>query len=244
MNIEPKPNPYFFETIDLTGTINKDQTFEVIFGIFGQKTIYLEYLINALAKAGENGFTYARGKATILRIYQVFENQPDKLLYDPQHIIIPAVINKKFNVYYNEPVECVELEFLSPTRLFFYGEPVHIEKFNIRRFFEILITRVQTIYYYHERKDFRELYPIDHIYEIIKTIKVYDQQIEHFNFTRYSNRQEKHIELNGFVGKVILMGKGLNALMPYLIVGEQIHLGRATVMGLGKYKLNCINLNN
>lgn len=57
---------------------------------------------------------------------------------------------------------------------------------------------------------------------------------------RYSSTQNEKLPLGGLVGNTILMGpnKALKTLLPLLQLGEQLHIGKETVMGLGRYRLS------
>lgn len=57
--------------------------------------------------------------------------------------------------------------------------------------------------------------------------------------SRRSNRQQRKIELYGLQGDIHLSGdaKTINSLLPALQLGEQLHIGKNTTMGLGQYQL-------
>lgn len=56
---------------------------------------------------------------------------------------------------------------------------------------------------------------------------------------RHSGTQNQKLPLGGLIGSATLSGpaEALQALMPLLQLGEQLHMGKETVMGLGRYKL-------
>lgn len=56
---------------------------------------------------------------------------------------------------------------------------------------------------------------------------------------RRSNRQQRKMELYGLQGDIHLSGdaKTINNLLPALRLGEQLHIGKNTTMGLGQYQL-------
>lgn len=56
---------------------------------------------------------------------------------------------------------------------------------------------------------------------------------------RRSNRQQRKMELYGLQGDIHLTGKPqtLKRLMPALLLGEYLHIGKNTTMGLGQYQL-------
>ena len=81
-------------------------------------------------------------------------------------------------------------------------------------------------------------YSDDDYQEYIRNISVYDNRLRIFECARYSSRQDRIINLDGFSGRVVLTGRGLDYLAPYLAAGEYLRVGHAAVMGLGQYRLN------
>jgi hypothetical protein len=62
------------------------------------------------------------------------------------------------------------------------------------------------------------------------------------DISRYSNTQQKHLPLGGLLGRSVLTGpsSALKTLLPLLRLGEQLHIGKETVFGLGQYQLQPI----
>ncbi len=53
---------------------------------------------------------------------------------------------------------------------------------------------------------------------------------------RYSSRQKTKMKLGGLIGMVTFKGD-LTPFMPYLVLGQHIHVGQGTTFGLGKYEI-------
>lgn len=56
------------------------------------------------------------------------------------------------------------------------------------------------------------------------------------DWTRYSSRQKQEMTLGGVVGRWLLRGD-LSPLMPWLELGQWLHLGKNATMGMGGYQL-------
>ncbi|MEX1167867.1 MAG: CRISPR system precrRNA processing endoribonuclease RAMP protein Cas6 [Hydrogenophaga sp.] len=68
-----------------------------------------------------------------------------------------------------------------------------------------------------------------------------DTQAMHWHdISRYSNTQQKHLPLGGLLGHAVLTGpdSALKTLLPLLRLGEQLHIGKETVFGLGRYHIH------
>jgi hypothetical protein len=62
------------------------------------------------------------------------------------------------------------------------------------------------------------------------------------DIARYSGTQQGKLPLGGLMGSATLHGpaQALATLLPLLQRGEQLHVGKETVMGLGRYQLGAI----
>jgi hypothetical protein len=55
------------------------------------------------------------------------------------------------------------------------------------------------------------------------------------DWERYSQRQNTRMKMGGFIGKITFEGE-LCEFMPFIKLGEYLHIGKETVFGLGKYE--------
>lgn len=58
------------------------------------------------------------------------------------------------------------------------------------------------------------------------------------DWTRYSSRQRTRMQMGGIVGEFTLDLDGLEAWWPLVWLGQWIHVGKQTSMGLGQYRLD------
>ncbi|PUE11557.1 hypothetical protein B9Z51_04525 [Limnohabitans sp. T6-5] len=65
------------------------------------------------------------------------------------------------------------------------------------------------------------------------------RQLQWHDIQRHSGPQNQKLPLGGLIGSASLSGPtaDLQALLPLLQMGEQLHIGKETVMGLGRYRL-------
>ncbi len=69
--------------------------------------------------------------------------------------------------------------------------------------------------------------------EAVKTVR---KDLVWVDWERYSSRQDARMKLGGFTGMIEFEGD-LTEFMPYLRVGEIVHIGKATSFGLGKFRI-------
>jgi hypothetical protein len=71
----------------------------------------------------------------------------------------------------------------------------------------------------------------------IDQITLEAERLQWAEWTRYSSRQRTLMQLGGVFGTLRLSGPGLPALWPLLVLGQWLHVGKATSFGLGCYRI-------
>jgi hypothetical protein len=134
------------------------------------------------------------------------------------------------------PAGPVRVELLTPLRLKVSDDLVTPERLRFRDFYSALLRRVSLLSYFHTEApletDFRGL---------VQAAQAVDWQATDLrwqDWTRYSSRQDTLLQMGGLVGTLWLPTVGLEAFWPYLWVGQWTHVGKAAVMGLGRYRLS------
>ncbi len=126
----------------------------------------------------------------------------------------------------------LNLLFLTPTRLK-YGERLTPQlEFHI--LVRNLLRRVSLLSYFHweEELDF----DFKGLIEDSKNVRVLRSDLKWYDWERYSNRQEVRMKMGGFIGPVVFEGD-FSPFIPFLFLGEYVHVGKGTSFGLGKYKI-------
>jgi hypothetical protein len=98
-----------------------------------------------------------------------------------------------------------------------------------------LLSRVSSLSYFHCQQpfevDFREL--IDRAGQV----KLTQSDIYWQDWQRHSKRQEKRIKMGGLMGRVVYQGD-LADYLPLLMLGQWLHVGKGTVFGNGRLRIN------
>jgi CRISPR/Cas system endoribonuclease Cas6 (RAMP superfamily) len=69
-----------------------------------------------------------------------------------------------------------------------------------------------------------------------KEITVQKENLTWFDWERYSNRQETKMKMGGFIGSITFQGN-FQTFLPFVLLGEYVHVGKGTSFGLGKYEI-------
>jgi hypothetical protein len=72
--------------------------------------------------------------------------------------------------------------------------------------------------------------------EAATAIQVKRQDLYWYNVPRFSQRQQRKMKLGGLIGSITYQGE-LAPFVPWLNLGEALHLGSLTSFGFGKYQL-------
>jgi CRISPR-associated endoribonuclease Cas6 len=137
--------------------------------------------------------------------------------------------------------QALELIIKSPLSIKHKGKVLHHNNFDVPAMLNNLIRRIKTlsIFYGEELCADTE----QNWRESIKNVEVAKQHLTQVKWYRYSFAQKKQIPMQGVKGSIILTGIGLVNLLPLLQLGEQLHIGKGSLMGLGQYKLSNTELN-
>jgi hypothetical protein len=218
---------------------NPGETLEFGLNLVGRIADYLPYFIYAFEELGRIGIGKGRGKYSLLNVAspQGDRGGESRLVYSgaekvltnsfKQHTFDDAVTAAKSLSHQ----ENLALRFLTPTRIIYSGQLAPRPEFHV--IFRNLLRRLSLLSYFYcdgtpEDTDFRSLI------EQAENIKTITQDYRWHDWERYSSRQETSMKLGGFLGTATYSGK-FNRFLPHLIMGQQLHVGKGTSFGLGKY---------
>jgi len=217
--------------------------------LVGKAIDYLPYFIYTFDELGKIGIGKGRGRYFLeeVRALNIGERLKDngdrckvkgegaKTIYFGKEKVLRnnfQVINfRDLNPFDLSPFT-LHLQFLTPTRLKFYGKLAPTLEFHI--LVRNLLRRISLLSYFHCGQeldlDFKGLI------ESSKIVTVEKENLSWFDWERYSNRQETKMKMGGFMGSITFKGD-FNELLPFVQLGEYIHVGKGTSFGLGKYKI-------
>lgn len=211
--------------------------------LIGKSIDFLPYFIFTFDELGKMGIGKEKGKYQLEEVRTVNKSKERKDGVEEDGPIIYSstdkILRSNFKVlevndlltFGLKPLTLI-LRFLTPTRLKFEEKLIPTLEFHI--LFRNLLRRISLLSYFHCDKeiniDFKGLI------EKSKEIKVKSSDLKWFDWERYSNRQEKKMRMGGFMGSVLFEGD-FGELLPFLFLGEYIHVGKGTSFGLGKYEI-------
>jgi len=214
-----------------------EQTLKCRLILIGKGISYLPHFVYAFQQGNKIGIGYNRAKYELMEIYSIFGRNRTKI-YDSQSkqltyriLHFPDIMR---NSSFQSPVNEISLRFISPTRLKFNNNFVSQSDFQFHVLFRCLLRRISDLSKIHCDEELPEhygyLFPKAKEVETIGTL-FWSDKWEHF-----AKKKAEKMKLGGLIGHVTFKGQ-LDEFLPFLKVGQIVHVGGKTVFGCGKYVL-------
>ncbi|MFA7288116.1 MAG: CRISPR system precrRNA processing endoribonuclease RAMP protein Cas6 [Melioribacteraceae bacterium] len=214
---------------------NKGDILNVGLTLYGNFIPLLPHFIKTFAAMGNDGIGVDRRKYKLIKVTNSIDSDHSLILFDNTSSPIKKnFIIKSIDMTSDENnVSGITLEFITPARFQKAGKVLtHASSINFELIYNALLRRYFTISrLYCNGNDDDYPSPIDVSGINIKSNNLYFHEME-----RYSSRQNKKVELGGFMGSISFSGD-LAPFISLLKAGEKISIGKNTVFGLGKYKM-------
>ena len=125
--------------------------------------------------------------------------------------------------------DTLELEFLTPTSIKVNGR--WTSKLTFEHLVRNLLRRIRFLSYFHCGEDLE----VDAHALIQAAGSVTDTpDLYWVRKDRYSHRKEASVPMGGFLGKIQFEGD-LTPFLPFIYLGEHLHIGHHTAFGYGQY---------
>ncbi len=228
------PHPYILQL--LNNEPHDSNLCIVGMNLFGKANQYFPFLVYAWQKAASRGVTRRRESFQLVHVEQYCqEDESWRQVYGSDSSIQRFEIIK---THIPQMPEKMEIHFFSPLRIKYENQYMNESRFDISAFVMNLIRRISMIMYFHNDTvfdaDFKELKHIS------KNINLLEKNLEWQDWTRFSNRQKTSMKMGGLVGKIKLSLINCESLWPFLWLGQYVHAGKVTSMGLGQYRINTL----
>lgn len=128
----------------------------------------------------------------------------------------------------------IELEFLTPTNI--KGAGHWASDLRFEHFIGDLLHRIRFLSYFHCGEDFN----VDtSVLRKAANSVMHESHLRWFGSDRRSHRAESSIPVGGFIGRIRYSGN-LAPFLPFIYLGEYLHIGPYTALGYGQYRLRGI----
>jgi hypothetical protein len=229
------PHPFLIDP----PTAPENNVYQLGLTLFGRGNAYLPYLIHAFKRAGKQGLGKGRLPMEMIDVRQAQPADSDEwtVIFEPLGVLrafppdVPSIPTQP---------PAVRLVFQTHLRLQRDGHLVSPQMFRFRDFFSTLLRRISMLTSFHTdtplETDFAGLTQLIHQVESISGNLAWKE------WSRYSSRQKTAIRMDGLLGEIEVDLTGSPELWPYLWLGQWVHVGKGTSMGLGRYTIHTASL--
>ena len=228
------PNPFVIEPPPETKTnYQKADLIECGLILFGEFNRMLPYFVYAFKLMGEIGvgrrINGSRGRFTLQEVRcggeAIFSNSDSKL----KAVDVTEDLRNSMPVGQSRAVGCVRVHLETPLRFKYEGRlsdglPFHVLVRNMLRRASSLLSA-----FGEGEPDLDYKGMVKRAYEV----DVQKSDLRWTDWERYSNRQDRAMNLGGITGSVSYKGN-LSEFMALLGFSEKVHIGKQTSFGLGK----------
>lgn len=231
------PNPFVLNVVlDHARKISAKQSFQFGFSLFGKANQALPYLVQTLMLAGEHGVGVDSGKFHLISLEQFnFSQGTWSEVYTPG-------VNRITRQTLEPPQipslpDQVDILLTTPLRMKRHGKLIGPHEFSLHHFVQQLFRRTQALWQLYGTQSIK-LTSLP-VYNSLLNRQWQHKSVRWHDWTRYSSRQQCTMQLGGLLGTIAIDSEVLKEVWPWLWLGQWLHLGKATTMGLGRYELIC-----
>ena len=225
--IENIPRPFILSPVQKEDKLSVNLT---LFGNAGESLPYFIYTLNALGKKG-------LGRHRIrFSVTNVLNTDGETVYSSGSNVINPKGLPNVLQILPGAPEHGkAKLHFITPFIIRENGRV--LGSISPRTFIATLLRRATNLNAFYGKNPETITDPEPYIKAAETLAMAWD--LHQRNQTRFSTRQLQEIDYTGFTGSVTMEGN-LGTLMPLLKTGEITGVGKNTVFGFGKYKLEFV----
>ncbi len=227
------PHPFVIEPPEEPRQVyDPDTDFQIGLVLIGRALDYLPYFIYAFEEMGRRGLGAGRGQAALKRMV-VLAGGEERCVYEGD----TGRLTQDYPVCAGPPAgeatgTRLRLRLRTPTRLRTEGRYAHRLDFSL--LVRALLRRSSELARFHCGVELA----VDYRHWIERAAGVWQvaARLGWHDWERYSQRQDRKITLGGLSGEVEFAGDW-GPFLPLLRLGADVHVGKGTVFGLGRYEI-------
>ncbi len=208
------------------------------FTLLGFANRYLAYIVHAFSEGVQRGLQNSPPLSLSQVLQEPFLSSADwRCISDESGLLTPLPVSPAAP----PPMpSSIRIHFETPLRLRHQDCYLTPDRFKFNDLFRSLLGRVSSLKLFHTDR------PLETDFARLTA----ESKLVHFkmaalawtDWTRYSSRQKQTLQMGGLIGSVDLdlASALLHEFWPYLWLGQYIHTGKGTSMGLGKYRIEVL----
>ena len=200
--------------------------------LLGRAVHLFPHVIQALETLARGGLGRHRTRLQLLQV-----SHQGRVLYAQSQFLVPPRIQtlgewvRQRLEAFQETTE-IQVQFLTPTRIVHQGRLLRVP--TLEGLLKALSRRLSLLNQVHGNGQPFTLpgawaAHLPEVQERVETLRPVEVR-------RFSRRQRQGHELHGFQGTLVLSGP-VTPLLPLLLAGEPVHVGKSTSFGMGRYQI-------
>lgn len=229
---------YLFECENYYEDFSEGDTFDFQVILFGKSRVYLNLLLQAVWALGQQGLGKEKGRFSVVRILN--SRKEDVLCdgYGGAQIRKDRYYPETFAGYAQFRMRQLQkngyraaLKFQTETDIRFRKQ--RMTEFNMEAIVSALARRIYLFNCFEGTEMDLDLFMEEMTLELPK---ICYQDVNQIQVKRFSSRQMSSMKLGGIKGEVQL-DEIPGHLLPWLLAGEVMHIGKNTSFGFGRYRV-------
>ncbi|MDW8223774.1 MAG: CRISPR system precrRNA processing endoribonuclease RAMP protein Cas6 [Gemmatales bacterium] len=247
--LPPESEEDLQETNSPVTFLKKGEFLECELVLVGRAVLFLPYFLFAFQKLGRRGLGHDRGKFRIAEVRAVCLPSDRRANHSSRRY--PIIYHWRYGLCGNdlftttgsdilnqwqERPRRITIHFETPTRLE-HGDQV-CKEISFTDLIRGLLRRLSSLSYFHCGYELQLDYP--QLVEESRLVQTAAHEWHWQDQVRFSTRQGQRILLGGVLGHATYeapSSEAMAAFLPLLAVGQYVHVGKGTVMGLGKFSV-------
>ncbi|MBO8169045.1 MAG: CRISPR system precrRNA processing endoribonuclease RAMP protein Cas6 [Thermoanaerobacteraceae bacterium] len=230
------PRPFELEPpLEDKETYKNGEYISVSLVLIGRGIDYLPYFIATFDRMGEKGIGRNRGKFILAR---VTDGYIGNIVYDRETGTVNRSITRKtWSDIENEAatmrhIGSCRVYLVTPLRLKRDGRLANFLDFEL--LVRSVLRRILYLAGYFAEKTFD--LDVKRLIARAREVTTTKHEVTWYDWERYSSRHGARMKLGGIIGEIEFKGD-LGPFWSLLLMGQEVHIGKNTTFGLGKYVL-------
>ncbi len=222
---------YLIECEDYREALRSGDVMSFSLTLFGKNIVYFNQYLQAFHMLGMVGIGKDAAMFEIVKVENTHhdiifkEGAVDMRQYKVENIL--NYVKRRQNFLKQNGFEHT-LQFKTPVSIKYQGNMIN--RFDSEAVCRSIFRRIDMMDYFCGN---------EHLNIALDTIdypQICTQTVKKASVRRYSNVQERGMRLFGIIGEVVFVEIG-EEILPYLLAGEILHIGKNTSFGFGRYKV-------
>lgn len=237
------PHPFLIEPpTDGKQVYAPGDRLEFVLLLIGKGLDYLPFFIASFDHAAARGLGASRTSFALIGVDQVYgglripvwRGGTCLVTYPRPEELVDAAGTTSWTGEIDGGITCQRqnLFFQTPTRLYKGGRPARSIEFGL--LMRSIFRRLDLLGRAHGGGPLN--LPFRELLEQAGAVSFVEYDLVWTDWSRFSERQGKHVMMGGYVGRATFIGN-IDSFLPYIRMAEVMHVGKGTVYGMGKMQV-------